>query len=212
MKHYLLLLLLRLIGVTKSFSFCSFFLNHHPLSAFLRLSSSQRRHTTTYLYSHEDDDDAEDTLPRGIPQLPATLSSPPSSTSTVNATTTTAFVGTKLQLQYTCQICETRNVHQVSRVAYRQGIVIAQCRGCENQHLIADHHWGGFTSRRRSANNGTSTDSDDANTINDIETYFQQQGKSVHRVSPQVFDLEQVWNVDTSSGSIVGENGERSLE
>jgi hypothetical protein len=209
MKQYYFLLLLRLIVVTKSFPFVSFY---HPLAFSVESSSSHRRLTTiTYLYSKDDEAEDLDTLPRSIPQLPATLSSPSTIPPFVNVTTQTPaspVVGTKLQLQYTCQICETRNVHQVSRVAYRQGIVIAQCRGCGNQHLIADHHWGGFTSR--TTTNRTSSDNDDA--IKDIETYLQHQGKSVHRVSPQVFDLEQVWSVDTSSGSIVGENGERSLE
>lgn len=47
----------------------------------------------------------------------------------------------KLQLQFTCQKCETRNTHKISRSAYRSGVVIVACQGsnCTAQHLIADH-------------------------------------------------------------------------
>ena len=44
----------------------------------------------------------------------------------------------KFELQYTCNVCDTRNCHKVSRVAYRKGVVIATCKGCQSQHLISD--------------------------------------------------------------------------
>ena len=59
-------------------------------------------------------------------------------------------VGTeKFELQYTCKVCETRNSHRVSRMAYRNGIVITVCKGCMSKHLIADNlgwtkYIGGF--------------------------------------------------------------------
>lgn len=91
-------------------------------------------------------------------------------------------VGTeKFELQYTCKVCETRNSHRVSRMAYRNGVVITVCKGCMSKHLIADNlgwtkYSGGFVS-------------DDINTIED---FFSSKGKAdeVNRVSPEVFDLE----------------------
>jgi hypothetical protein len=41
----------------------------------------------------------------------------------------TSLVSSKFQLQYTCNICETRNKHSVTRMAYRNGVVIAVCKG-----------------------------------------------------------------------------------
>jgi hypothetical protein len=113
------------------------------------------------------------------------------------------FVGnSKFELQYTCNICETRNCHRVSRIAYRQGVVIARCKGCDSQHLIADNL--GWTNYKGGFEGG----------VTDIEAFFAKQGKAdvVTRVSPEVFDLEKILGVDTSSGSIIGENGELTME
>lgn len=114
----------------------------------------------------------------------------------------TALVGTKFELQYTCNVCETRNFHRVSRLAYRQGVVIARCKGCGSRHLIADNlgwtdYKGGFEGD-----------------VNDIEQFFASQGKDdvVNRVSQEVFELEKVLSHDTKSGSIVGENGQLHME
>lgn len=185
MKHLFLLLWLTVIAE----SFLLPFATKRPIAI---LSCSANNHDDDD--NDNDNDNNDETIPRRIPQLPAATTS--SSSKRATSFASTAVVSTKLELQYTCQICDTRNVHQVSRIAYRQGVVIVRCRGCSSQHWIADHQLGGFT---------------------DIETYLQQQQQQgtsggVHRVSRQVFDLEQVWNVDTSSGSLMGENGERNLE
>ncbi|BGP17845.1 hypothetical protein JCM10213_008357 [Rhodosporidiobolus nylandii] len=38
--------------------------------------------------------------------------------------------------------CGHRSSHEFSRRSYEKGVVIVQCPGCENRHLIADHlHW-----------------------------------------------------------------------
>ena len=104
----------------------------------------------------------------------------------------TNLVSPKFQLQYTCKVCDTRNSHSVTRMAYRKGVVIAMCKGCHSKHLIADNlgwsnYIGGF-------------DFDNGET--DIEKYMENQAKEngvgdavgaedlVMRVNQDVFDLE----------------------
>ncbi|KAI0676015.1 DNL zinc finger-domain-containing protein [Trametes maxima] len=47
----------------------------------------------------------------------------------------------KLSLTFTCTVeaCHTRSTHEFTRRSYEKGIVIVQCPGCNNRHLIADH-------------------------------------------------------------------------
>lgn len=163
-------------------------------------------------YRSDEGRDEEVLKENGIPQLPAIGSSSFGSTPNVPDVTKqgeratgskdAAFVGRKFEIQYTCNVCETRNQHRVSRLAYRQGVVITRCKGCDSQHLIADNlgwtdYKGGFEGE-----------------INDIEDFFASQGKKnvVNRVTQEVFDLEFLLSRDTSSGSIVGENGELTME
>ncbi|GLB43267.1 putative DNL zinc finger [Lyophyllum shimeji] len=47
----------------------------------------------------------------------------------------------RLSMTFTCTApgCGRRSTHQFSRRAYERGVVLVQCPGCENRHLIADH-------------------------------------------------------------------------
>jgi len=47
----------------------------------------------------------------------------------------------RLQMTFTCTVenCGTRSTHQFTKHAYEKGIVLIQCPGCHNRHLIADH-------------------------------------------------------------------------
>jgi mitochondrial protein import protein ZIM17 len=45
----------------------------------------------------------------------------------------------KFLMMYTCKICDGRNAHMVSKVAYNCGMVVTTCRHCKNRHLIADN-------------------------------------------------------------------------
>eukprot|EP00568_Trieres_chinensis_P002060 CAMPEP_0183309276 /NCGR_PEP_ID=MMETSP0160_2-20130417/24778_1 /TAXON_ID=2839 ORGANISM="Odontella Sinensis, Strain Grunow 1884" /NCGR_SAMPLE_ID=MMETSP0160_2 /ASSEMBLY_ACC=CAM_ASM_000250 /LENGTH=241 /DNA_ID=CAMNT_0025473279 /DNA_START=63 /DNA_END=788 /DNA_ORIENTATION=- len=112
-----------------------------------------------------------------------------------------AFVGEKFELQYTCKICETRNSNRVSRLAYREGVVIVVCKGCQAKHLIADnlgwHNYiGGFE--------------DNMN----IEEYLGSAGREgeVSRVSPNVFELEKALKLQSPPRPGVSKKGESELE
>jgi DNL zinc finger len=108
-----------------------------------------------------------------------------------------SVVSRKFQLSYTCQRCETRNSHWVSRRAYRQGVVIARCQGCQVQHLLADH-----------------LDYTNLSYPGTLEDYFAQQGQTdqVSRVGPDVYHLESLINMDTESGSLRDKEGRVHLE
>ena len=47
----------------------------------------------------------------------------------------------RLQLSFTCKVpdCGTRSTHEFARKSYTDGVVIVQCPGCKNRHLIADN-------------------------------------------------------------------------
>ncbi|KAI0698382.1 DNL zinc finger-domain-containing protein [Cytidiella melzeri] len=47
----------------------------------------------------------------------------------------------RLSLTFTCTVseCDTRSTHEFTKRSYERGIVIVQCPGCKNRHLIADH-------------------------------------------------------------------------
>ncbi|TFK69302.1 zf-DNL-domain-containing protein [Pluteus cervinus] len=44
-------------------------------------------------------------------------------------------------MTFTCTVegCETRSTHEFTKRSYEKGIVLVQCPGCKNRHLIADH-------------------------------------------------------------------------
>ncbi|KAI0060639.1 zf-DNL-domain-containing protein [Artomyces pyxidatus] len=47
----------------------------------------------------------------------------------------------RLSISFTCTVkdCLTRSTHQFTKRAYERGIVLVECPGCKNRHLIADH-------------------------------------------------------------------------
>ena len=109
----------------------------------------------------------------------------------------TNLVSPKFQIQYTCKVCSTRNSHSVSRIAYRNGVVIAFCKGksCEAKHLLADNlgwsnYVGGFD------NGETNIETYMANKALEARENGVVDGKEendlVKRVNQDVFDLETI--------------------
>lgn len=103
------------------------------------------------------------------------------------------FVNPKFALQYTCNVCETKNRVIVSRKAYREGMVIALCKGCDNKHWIADNL-------------------DPTLQQNNIEDYMESigLGDTVNRVTKEVYEIERVWGL--KEGVLTDDSGNAVLE
>lgn len=51
----------------------------------------------------------------------------------------TDFQQRQLLMLFTCNQCNTRAAKAFSKQSYEQGVVIVECPGCHNKHLIADN-------------------------------------------------------------------------
>lgn len=51
----------------------------------------------------------------------------------------TDFQQRQLVMLFTCTKCNTRAAKAFSKQSYEQGVVIVECPGCHNKHLIADN-------------------------------------------------------------------------
>ncbi|KAI3404769.1 DNLZ [Candida oxycetoniae] len=45
----------------------------------------------------------------------------------------------KLLIEFTCNVCNDRSKHSMSKQAYEHGTVLIECPSCHNRHLIADN-------------------------------------------------------------------------
>eukprot|EP00754_Rhynchopus_humris_P045568 Rhum_TRINITY_DN5048_c0_g1::Rhum_TRINITY_DN5048_c0_g1_i1::g.16412::m.16412/K17808/ZIM17, DNLZ, Tim15; mitochondrial protein import protein ZIM17 len=44
-----------------------------------------------------------------------------------------------MALLFECRVCKTQAVKQFSKQSYTEGVVLIQCPGCKNKHVIADN-------------------------------------------------------------------------
>ncbi|KAF5383826.1 hypothetical protein D9615_003838 [Tricholomella constricta] len=60
---------------------------------------------------------------------------------TTNSHTLPEKLEPRLSMTFTCTApgCSERSTHEFTKRSYTRGIVLVQCPGCKNRHLIADH-------------------------------------------------------------------------
>ncbi|KAF8912389.1 DNL zinc finger-domain-containing protein [Mucidula mucida] len=103
-----------------------------------------------------------------------TLHAPQTRSYSNEPTTTSQELPNKMEprvsLTFTCTVegCGTRSSHECSKQAYTSGIVIVECPGCKNRHLIADHL-------------GWFKDSTDGGQMRTIEDIMRAKGEHVRR-------------------------------
>lgn len=86
----------------------------------------------------------------------------------------------KFLMMYTCKICNGRNAHMISKIAYNYGMVVCTCKTCRNRHLIADNE-GKLDFKEYGKK---------------IEEYLVQQGETVQRLSIPANDLKDYYILD----------------
>ena len=45
----------------------------------------------------------------------------------------------RMQIVFTCNVCQKRSSKIMSKLAYEKGVIIIKCDGCNSNHLIADN-------------------------------------------------------------------------
>jgi len=168
----------------------------------------------------------------------ATTTTTAAQTTATSTTTTHSFVNPKFSLQYTCNVCETKNRVLVSRQAYREGMVVAICKGCDTKHWIADnldptlketpniedyllleqekkHNKTEHKQSKESSSSGEdlSMESGGDNVSNDDdsnENNSKNNSNVVHRVSKEVYEIERIWGL--KEGVLTDDSGKTVLE
>ncbi|KAJ4470159.1 DNL zinc finger-domain-containing protein [Lentinula aciculospora] len=111
-------------------------------------------------------------------------SSPSPLSSSSSQTVTSQALPEKMELRtsitFTCTVtdCGTRSTHEFAKRSYERGIVLVECPGCHNRHLIADHL-------------GWFKESTEEGKLRTVEDLLQARGEKVRR-----------GHVDTSGGVV----------
>ena len=82
------------------------------------------------------------------------------------------LTGTKAEEAYafvfTCTKCDTRSAKRISKRAYHHGVVLVECPGCKNRHLVADNlKWFDET-------------------VSNVETILKEKGESIFKGDVQI--------------------------
>ena len=197
-------------------SFLTILVHLHRSFAFIHCNQIQKSNINILHASNTDgvgesDDNEEDTSPFALPAIGSSSFWDKADGSNTSFDTTTSdltsnkngiiisneyasVVSKKFKIQYTCKKCDTRNEHEVTRLAYRKGVVIAQCKGCFTKHWLADNlgwsnHIGGFDydGGERNIEQYMANKSQEL-----VGSAHEKENNVVKRVSKEVFDLESV--------------------
>lgn len=89
---------------------------------------------------HNDRSRIESFLPETTPS-PNEFEDDPASIPVTGERTPIGQIEQRLAITFTCTVdeCGHRSSHEFSKRSYTKGIVIVQCPGCKNRHLIADN-------------------------------------------------------------------------
>ena len=113
-----------------------------PASLPLSRQLQQRRAFRTAPTLHDDRrSHTESLLPESTPSNSVSSDEETASIPVTGERTPIGQIEQRLAITFTCSVdeCGHRSTHEFSKRSYTKGIVIVQCPGCKNRHLIADN-------------------------------------------------------------------------